>query len=180
MTQQRPGPFMPALVGGAAAGVLTSIPFLGCFCCLWIIGGAMLSAHLYAKNSPASLTSGDGAIVGIFAGIVAAVVTSVLSLPLQAINREFARKFMDQVSQWFQKMPSEWDAWLQRSARGTTLAMFLFGLVVSAAVFAVFGALGGVIGTSLFGKKKTPPPQGAPPVQGVRDETPQNPSDRQP
>ena len=180
MTQQRPGPLRPALVGGIAAGVLTSVPFLGCFCCLWIVGGAMLAASLYAKDSPVSLTAGDGAIVGIFAGIIAAVTTSVLSLPLQAMNREFARKIMEQVSQWFQNVPPEWDTWLQRSARGTTPAVFLFGLVVTAAVFSVFGALGGVIGTSLFGKKKTPPAAGSPPVQEVRDETPQNPSDRQP
>jgi hypothetical protein len=179
MTQQRPGPFVPALVGGLAAGVLTSVPFLGCFCCLWIIGGAMLSAHLWAKNSPVSLTAGDGAIVGIFSGIIAAVAMSVLSLPLQAMNREFARRFVEQLSQWFQNLPSEWDAWLQRSAQGTTLAMFLFGLVVSAAVFAVLGGLGGVIGASLFGKR-TPPAQGVPPVAGARNETPQNPSDRQP
>ncbi len=45
--------------------------------------------------------------------------------------------------------------------------MFLFGLLVQAAVFAVFGALGGVIGASLFGRKTPPPVQGGPAAPGA-------------
>jgi hypothetical protein len=180
MTQESPSVLVPALVGGAVAGVLTAVPFVGCLCCLWIIGGAMLAAYLHAKNSSKSVTAGDGAIVGIFAGIVAAVVDSLLSLPFQAANREAFLRLRDQFSQLFQNLPSGWDSWLERSSRGTSLALFLLGLVVTAAVFAVLGALGGIIGASLFGKKTTPPFQGAPPAPGVKNETPQNPSDRQP
>jgi hypothetical protein len=178
MTDERPGPFLPALVGGLAAGVLTSVPLLDCFCCLWIIGGAILAAHLWAKKSPTSLTSGDGTIVGIFTGIVAAVVMSVLSLPLQGMKREAARRFVEQFSTWFQNVPPKWRATFERTAGNTTLAMFLLSLLVWVVVFAVFGALGGIIGASLM-RKKTPPAQGAPPAPGARDETAQNPGHHQ-
>jgi hypothetical protein len=168
--------WMPALVGGAVAGVLAAIPLVNCFCCLWIIGGAMLSAHLLAKNSPAALTAGDGAIIGIFTGIIAAVVHSFVSLPFEAMNQQFVRKFMDQFSQFLEDMPAGWDSWINRTAQGgMSLAWFMLGLVISAVIYAIFGALGGIIGASLFGKKTLPPPPA-----GIQHETPQNPSDRQP
>jgi hypothetical protein len=166
MAEPHPSPFVPALVGGIAAGVLSSVPLLGCFCCLWIIGGAMLSANLYAKNSPVSLTPGDGAIVGIFSGIAAAVAASLVNIAFQSTNREIARKVADQMSQLFPNMGPEWDSVLRGSSQGASLAMFLFGLLIQAAVFAVFGALGGVIGASLFGRKTAPPVQGGPAAPG--------------
>jgi hypothetical protein len=174
MNNQRQGMFMPALVGGVVAGVLIAVPLVNCLCCLWIIGGAVLASYLLAKNSAVSLTSGDGAIVGIFAGIIAAVVDAVVSIPFETLNREFIRKFTEQFSQFVEEMPSGWEKWMDRGTEGMSLAWFLLGLVISAVIFAAFGALGGVIGASLFGKKKTLQ------AQGVKDETPQNPGDRQP
>ena len=170
MAEPRPSPFAPALIGGLAAGVLSSVPLLSCFCCLWIIGGAMVSANLYARRSAASVTPGDGAIVGIFSGIAAAAASSVVSLAFQQQNREVARRFADQASQMFPNLPPEWDAALRGSTQGASLAMFLFSLFVQAAVFAVMGALGGVIGASLFGRRMPPSPpsvQSGPQVPGL-------------
>jgi len=174
MSQQTQGMLMPALIGGAVAGLLTGLPFLGCFCCLWIIGGAMLAAHLLAKRSAVSLTPGDGAVVGILAGIIAAVVEAFVSLPFDALNREYVQKFMDQFSQFFEELPQGWESWINRAGAGTSLALFMLGLLISAVIFAAFGALGGVIGASLFGRKRP----GSPPGAGIA--TPQNPGDRQP
>jgi len=173
MIQQRPGMLRPALAGGIAAGVLTAVPFVNCFCCLWIIGGAMLAAYLFAKGSPAPLTPGDGAILGILTGIVAAVADSILSLPFEAMNREFVQRFMDQFSQFVEQMPSGWERWLDQRAGGVSPAWFLLGLLASAVIYAAFGALGGLIGASIFGRKKVPPSRGAP------DETHQDASHRQ-
>jgi hypothetical protein len=167
MAEPRSSPYLPALVGGIAAGVLSSVPLLSCFCCLWIIGGAMLSANLYAKGSSVSLTPGDGAIVGIFCGIAAAVAASFVNLAFQPANREIARRFADQLSQMFPNVAPEWDAALRGSTQGVSLAMFLFGVFVQAVVFAVLGALGGVIGASLFGRKATPPVQSGPAAPGI-------------
>ena len=71
MNEQRPGMFVPALIGGAIAGVLAGIPIINCLCCLWIIGGGMLAAFFLTKESRLRLSAGDGAIVGIdLAGMV--------------------------------------------------------------------------------------------------------------
>src|SRR4030042_4234106 len=105
MIQQRPGMFRPALIGGIAAGVLTAVPLANCLCCLWIIGGAMLAAYLFGKDSPAILKPGDGAVLGILTGIVSAVTDSIVSLPFETMNREFVQRFMNQFSQFFEEMP---------------------------------------------------------------------------
>lgn len=158
MSDDKRGFMTPALIGGAAAGVLSGIPLVNCFCCLWIIGGAMLAAHLLAKDSPVSLTAGDGAIVGALTGIVAAVVDAVIGIPLHAVNAEMVKKFMERLAEFAEDMPAGWESWLDRSASGFSAPLFLLGLFISAVIFAALGALGGVIGASLFGKKKTPAP----------------------
>jgi len=88
MTNERPSMFMPALVGGGLAGILSAIPIINCLCCLWIVGGAMLAAYLLTKESKVPLSSGDGAIVGVFAGIVAAIVDFFVSIPFQAMSED--------------------------------------------------------------------------------------------
>jgi hypothetical protein len=159
MKEQRPSMLTPALLGGAVAGILSGLPFLNCLCCFWIIGGAMLAAYLLAKESPVSLTAGDGAVVGALTGISAAVIDSLVSIPLRGLNLAVMRRMFDRLSEFADEMPSGWETWLDRSSGGFSVAIFFLGLFLSAAVFAAVGALGGVIGASLFGRK-TQPPQG--------------------
>jgi hypothetical protein len=161
MQNQKPGMLVPALIGGAIAGVLSGIPLLNCLCCLWIIGGAMLASYFLSKDSPVALTAGDGAIVGVFTGIVAAVVDAIISLPLAGINRELMSSIMEKIGEYADEMPAGWETWLEGGGAATTFSMQMFGLLISAVVFAVLGALGGIIGISLFGKKSPPQDEGA-------------------
>jgi len=174
MSERKPDMFMPALVGGAAAGLLSGLPVVQCMCCLWIIGGAMLSALFLARNSPVSLTAGEGAIVGALSGIFAALVERLVSIPFTAFSREFARKLLESMSRFTEEMPSGWENWLDRS-RVLTPAFFLLGLMITAFIFAALGALGGILGASLFGRKPNPQI----PLQG-ESHAPQNPGYRQP
>jgi hypothetical protein len=160
MNKQRPRMLTPALTGGAVAGTLSGLPFLNCLCCFWIIGGAMLAAYLLAKESPISLTAGDGALVGALAGISAAVADSLVGIPLAGIKLAVMRRMFERLAEFANEMPSGWESWLDRSGGGFSVALFFIGLFFSAAVFAAIGALGGVIGASLFARKPQPP-QGA-------------------
>lgn len=171
MNPQKPEYLVPALIGGTIAGVLTGIPFINCLCCLWVVGGAALAANLLAKNTAGPLRSGDGAIVGALAGIVAAVVDALMDIPFRAVNLGIARRILDRMSGFVEDLPSGWDSWLDGSSAGLSASMFILGLFIGAAVYAVFGLLGGVIGISLFGRKQPPqavPPAGPPP-QGPVD-----------
>jgi len=169
MNNQRPEYLAPALIAGAAAGVLSGVPFISCLCCLWIIGGAVLATHLLAGRTPGALTAGDGAIVGALTGIVAAIVENLVAIPLRPFNEAFAKRLLEGLSRFSDQMPAGWQSWMDRSrATGVTAAGFLLNVFLAAAIFAVLGVLGGVIGASLFGRKKTPPPP-APLPQGPPD-----------
>ena len=163
MNNARPNMFIPALIGGTVAGVLSGLPYIQCLCCLWIIGGAMFSAYLLSKESAVTLTIGDGAIVGILSGIIAAIVDYIVSIPFQAMNAEFIRNVFEKVAKQMEEVPPSWESWLQQGSMETSLAMTMLGLLISMFIFAAFGALGGIIGVSIF-KKKPPQTQ-----QGVQN-----------
>jgi len=167
MDQKKPEYLRPALIAGAVAGVLSGLPFVSsgnCLCCLWIVGGAVLAVNLLAKHTAGVLTSGDGAIVGAFTGIVAAVVDTLMSIPLRPFNMELANRVMRKVSEFGYDMPSNLDGYLDGGAGFTSPGFFLLGLFLTAAVFTVVGVLGGIIGVSILAKKKgRPTPPTAPP-----------------
>ncbi len=159
MDPQKPDYFRPALIAGAVAGFLSGLPLIGmgnCICCLWIVGGAAMAVRLLAARTRALLTAGDGAVVGALTGITAAVVDAVVSIPLRSFNLGLARRFLDKAVELGGEMPAGLDDILNRSG-AVSPGWFLLGLFISAAVFALMGALGGIIGVSLFAKKALPP-----------------------
>lgn len=173
MNDQRPGMFIPALIGGVTAGILSGIPIVNCLCCLWIIGGGVLAAYFLTKESPVKLTAGDGAIVGIFTGIIAAIVEALVNIPFRAFSEKLVQDMMDRFSQYYDEMPSGWESWLGDGGMEGSFVWTILGFVFSVVVFSAFGALGGIIGISLFSKKKLKPT-----VEGVLDVS-EDTSDRQ-
>jgi hypothetical protein len=155
MSEQRPGMFVPALIGGVTAGILSGIPIVNCLCCLWIIGGGILAAYFLSKESPIVLTAGDGAIVGIFTGIIAALVETMVEIPFRVVNEKIIQGMMDRFSQYYEELPSGWESWLDGGDLDGSMVLTVLGLVVSIVIFSALGALGGIIGISLFGKKKS-------------------------
>ncbi len=168
MNQQKPEYLRPALVAGAIAGLLSGLPIIGagnCVCCLWIVGGAAMAAKLLAKNTAGILTSSDGAVVGALTGIVAAVVDTIVKIPLQPFNMALARRIIDKVSEFSTEMPAGLDGFLDGGSGFLAPGWVLLGLFISAAVFTIMGVLGGIIGVSLFGRKNLPSvPPTAPPT----------------
>ncbi len=160
MNTQRPRMLMPALIGGILSGVLSAIPFISCLCCLWVIGGGLLAVYLLSKDSPVSLTTGDGAIVGVFAGIIGSILNTIVSIPFTAMmrNSEWTRALLDKVSEYVQDMPAGMEGLFESGPfNGSfSLAWTLLGLVFSMVIFSAFSALGGIIGISIFKKKSDP------------------------
>ena len=175
MDKQKPEYLRPALIAGAIAGLLSGLPIISagnCVCCLWIVGGAAMATKLLAKNTSGILTSGDGAIVGALTGIVAAVVDTIVKIPLQPYNMALARRIFEKVSEFGTEMPAGLDGLLDGSSGFLSPGLFLLGLFVSAAVYAIMGVLGGIIGVSIFGRKKpqtSPPAAPLPPLPGPGD-----------
>ncbi len=166
MNAQRPEYLRPALIAGIVAGILSGLPFISvgnCLCCLWIVGGAAVAVKMLAAATPGPLAASDGAVVGALTGIVAAVVNAFVSIPLRSFNTGLAQRILDKASQYGGQMPSGLSDILNQSGGALSPGWFLLGLLVSAAVFAVMGALGGIVGVSLFGKKTLPPAPVPPP-----------------
>ena len=57
-------------------GVLSALPLVaaGNCCCLWVISGGAIAAYLLQQNQTAPLTPADGALVGLLAGLIGAIV----------------------------------------------------------------------------------------------------------
>ncbi|MBN2198852.1 MAG: hypothetical protein JW747_03290 [Candidatus Aminicenantes bacterium] len=177
MDHNNPELWKPALLAGVMAGVLAGLPLVNCCCCLWPIAGGLLAVYLHQKQTRAALTGADGAILGALAGLASAVVRTVILIPLQSVNLRFMQKhvfpyLMDLFEQSGQPPPPQLEELIRGELPSLTPQAFFLDLLLTAALFAGLGALGGVIAVSMF-KKKTP----------VRPENPhaaQDPSDRQP
>jgi len=56
--------------------VLSALPIVGAAnacCCLWVVSGGLLAAYLLQQDRQQPITAGDGAIVGLLAGISGAI-----------------------------------------------------------------------------------------------------------
>ena len=152
----------PALIGGVALGILSVIPFVGALnlcCCLWAILGGMLATNLYVKSSPTPVNAGDGAIVGALAGIVGAVISFVLGVPIDyamgPTMRNFFVKLVENVD------PQQADM-IRRSmeASGDAIAPIIIQGLIGSVLLFVFAIVGGLLGVPIFEKRKggMPPP----------------------
>src|SRR5215475_16153060 len=84
----------PALIGGRVMGVLSSLPLINLgnlCCCLWVVSGGVVAAYLLQQNQTSPITPGDGALVGLFAGIIGAGVGFLISIPLSLMLEPMQR-----------------------------------------------------------------------------------------
>lgn len=183
MSSTAPDKLKPALIGGVALGVASSIPVLNCFncfCCALVIGGGLLAAYFYFRKVPPSpqVPYGDAALVGLLAGVIGAVVCVVFAAFFQLLFTQLGFQpgmGLEQLEQVLAEadLPPEVEDWLYTLASGqlsgaTLLIQFGIDLVICP-IFAMIGAL---IGAALFHKKTLapqlmtggPPPPSPPPA----------------
>jgi hypothetical protein len=164
-----PSKTQPALLGGVAIGVLSALPVVNlgnCACCAWVIVGGMLAAYLMQQNFPQAVSAGDGAIVGLMAGVVGAFVWALVSIPLSSAMSGFNTQMMQQALENAQDMPPELRQFLEGiGAGGAGAAMGVAGIVgflFMLCICSAFGMVGGILGALVF-KKNAPPPPPPPP-----------------
>jgi hypothetical protein len=153
----------PVLLGGLFIGVLSALPIVSVAncCCLWIIAGGMLAAHLQQQQSPYRITPGRGALVGLLAGVAGAFVWLLLALVLDVVLSPLQGRMIDSVLRNANDMPPEARQWLEMIASRSAsplryiagLAFHLFG--------SIFAALGGLL-LAAFSKRDVPPALGGP------------------
>jgi hypothetical protein len=152
----------PALLGGLFIGVLSALPIVqlcNC-CCLWIVGGGVLSAYLQQQSQSAPLTVTGGARAGLIAGVVGAFVWLLLSQALDVVLAPIQERLADEVLRNARDIPPNVRAWLE-SARAGGTGGFAFGFLLLLIGGSIVSALGGAVGAAYF-RNDVPPALGGP------------------
>jgi hypothetical protein len=164
----------PALVGGLIVGVLSAIPgisFLNCCFCAWALIGGAVAARMLIGRTPRPVQSGEGAQVGLMAGVIAAVAFIVVSIPivLSGFAVDFFLNIMESTvantgdPRLIEAMQQAREQAATQSA-AQRLVSSIPWLLGQAIVLGGFTVLGGLLGVALFEKRKDqPPPSQYPP-----------------
>lgn len=165
-----PTKFQPALLGGLVIGVLSALPVINLAncCCAWILFGGGLAAYLMQQNHPEPIMIGDGAVVGLLAGVIGAFVWVVASVPIgiamAPLQSQLARDAMRSAAD----LPPEMRGFLEQFSGAPTIGVGLvLGFFVMLVVSTLFGMLGGLFGALMFRKQAAPvvpppiPPHGS-------------------
>ena len=103
------------------------------------------------QNQAAPITPGDGALVGLLAGIVGAFVYLVLSIPITILMAPMKRVMMERIiNSSSANMPPEF-----RQYAGTYMGgafQIVFGFLLILVFGAIFSTLGGLLGAAIFKK----------------------------
>jgi uncharacterized protein DUF5518 len=155
----------PALIGGLVMGVLSALPLIqagNACCCLWVVSGGLVAAYLLQQNQSLPITPGDGALVGLLAGIAGAFIAFVLSIPIGLLMEPVQRAMVQRMLEMGGTMPPAFRQFLetygeQRSGLGMLGRMIasIIGLFFMLIVGSVFSTLGGLLGAAIF-KKSVP------------------------
>jgi hypothetical protein len=145
----------PALLGGLFIGVLSALPgvnIANC-CCLWVLAGGALVVYLQQQRIPEPVETADAVIGGLLAGVLGAIVMSVLTLIIFSAGGAL---WMDQFRTALDnpEIPAETRDMLLRLFEGRNF--IVLGLVINLPLYAVFSMVGSLIGLAIF-RKKTPP-----------------------
>ena len=154
----------PALLGGLFIGVLSALPIVSICncCCLWVIGGGVLSAYLDQQQDPSPTSPGRGAKVGATAGVVGAFVWLVVATVINLVMAPFQSAMLEAVTRNARDVPPEIREWLDSMANAEpsfVANLFWFGIMLI--IGSAFAALGGALAATYF-RRDVPPALGGP------------------
>lgn len=161
--EERPDILKASLIAGAIAGVLSGLPLIGivnlCFC-LWIILGGILSSYILTSGFPQPVKSGDHAISGLLAGIFAAIISFIISLPFMAMSSKLMGRIFDSLFKAYGEgvPPVLEEAFSGKGFSVALIPFYVAGLILNMVIYGLFGLIGGLIGGALF-KKQIPTQQ---------------------
>ena len=153
----------PVLVGGVVAGALSALPLISAgnlCCCLWLITGGVVAAYVFQQNQTMPMTPGDGALVGVLAGVTGAFVYLVLTIPITILLSPLEQAVMDRLSEMTGNVPPEFRGYVARSIGNGVRIVVGFMMMLFLGSF--FSTLGGLLGAAIFRKSQPPFPQQQP------------------
>ncbi len=146
-------------------GVLSALPIVGAAnvcCCLWVVTGGIVAAYLLQQNQSTPITPGDGAAVGLFAGLVGACVAFLLSIPINLMMAPLQQALADRILEMPGTLPPVLREMLENSSQtvgfGLRVAFSFVSLLFYLILGAIFSTIGGVLGALIFKKSQPPAP----------------------
>ncbi len=156
----------PALISGVIFGVASAIPFLNLLncCCLLIFGCGICSAYLLIRRSTFSISYGQGALVGLLAGVFGAFTTTILESIMEMLIGQRLKEMTYQLIEGFaQQIPPEFMEIIEQAMMEPfTISAMITTLIFSLIIYCIFSTIGGILGVALFRKKQevqTIPPE---------------------
>jgi hypothetical protein len=152
------------LLGGLVTGVLSALPIVSAgniCCCLWVVSGGLLSAYLLQQNRPDPITPSDGAIVGLLAGAIGAVVQFALSIPIGLLIAPMERNMLMRLRELSGSVSPALGDLGGPGALGTIL-LAVVGLLFWLIVGSVVSTVAGVVGAALFATRPASLPPSSP------------------
>ena len=147
-----------ALIGGPIFGVLAVLPYIGAVsgaCCALYIGGGVLAAYLYMRESPplAKAPYGDGAVVGVLAGVFGAIAGTVVGAILTTLG--LTEDQWASILAGIDAQGIELPETVRRMMSGGAMsgAIIALSLVFSMVLYSIFATIGGLVGVAIFHKK---------------------------
>lgn len=140
----------PVIISGIIAGALSSVPFIGWLnicCCLWILSGAILGIYWVSSDIDRKLKYGEAALAGLFIGLIAAAVSTIIDSVLSVFEYNELQNLAERIPQI-----EQWMDFIMATETG--VSAIIYDLLTSLLIFGAFGALGGIIGTAIYSKKK--------------------------
>jgi hypothetical protein len=149
----------PVLLGGLFLGVLSALPIIsaGNCCCLWTLGGGMLTVYLAQQQTDHPLRLADGARLGFLAGLSGAVIWLITATVVDILMAPLQQRMVDFVLRSARDIPPDARGMLESFGRETTMAARLaIGFLFQLGVQTPFAALGGVLGAAVVGPVEQP------------------------
>jgi hypothetical protein len=150
------------LLGGLFLGVLSALPIIsaGNCCCLWTLGGGMITAYLAQQEQREPLRLLDGARLGLLAGLTGAVVWLLAAAVVDVLMAPLQQRMMDFVLRSAPEMPPEARGVMESFGRQASfVARLIIGFFFQLFIQTPFAALGGLLGVATFGKVEQPQQQ---------------------
>lgn len=142
------------LIGGAVMGLLGNLPvinLLNCLLCIWVWLGGAAAVVFYRRFEKTTVgpTIGRGAGLGALAGVAGTVIGALVYLPTAAISGPI----MDSVFKGLNmNVP------VTQPGAGGLIGGLLIWFLIDIVLYPGFGALGGLVTTSILNRNKTASP----------------------
>ena len=147
--------------------MLSALPIvnLANCCCLWMVAGGALTAYLTQQQSGRPVPPAQGALAGVAAGLLGAVVWLVVYAILDVVVGPLQQRMMTSILEGSVDVPPDVRTLLeQMSEQARSPVRFVVGFFFQAFTGVGFGALGGLLGAVYF-KRDVPPALGGNPIE---------------